>query len=68
MVGKIIHLVKDKGYGFIQSSEYDGNIFFHSKSVRGGILTDLSVGDEVDFAPATTTNKGHSTDEVTLLS
>lgn len=59
--GKIVHIVQDKGYGFIQSDTYDTNIFFHAKFVTGTPFIDLKVGDIVDFEPIQMTDRGMMT-------
>lgn len=49
--GKIIRLLPEEGYGFIERS--DGvEIYFHRNSVVEGGFDRLSIGDEVRFAEA----------------
>ncbi len=46
--GKIVRMVRDRGFGFIRTE--DGNeVFFHATTVRGGIFESLSEGEEVEF-------------------
>ena len=47
-VGEIVHLVRDKGYGFLRTSE--GNeLYLHKNAVVGGKFDDLHVGDKVRY-------------------
>lgn len=66
--GRIIHIVRDKGFGFIQSDEYPDNVFFHARGVKGLPFLDLRVGDAVQFeAPQEKTDKGYATSLVKFL-
>lgn len=48
MNGKIIRLVRDRGFGFIRDD--DGKeVFFHSSAVKDGIFDSLSEGGLVEF-------------------
>jgi len=64
MVGTIFYLVKEKGYGFIQSDDYDKNIFFHASSLRGLLFDDLRVGLKINFAEPIRGDKGLTTHEI----
>jgi cold shock protein len=46
--GKIVRLVRDRGFGFIR---VDGGkeIFFHSTAVLDGVFESMSEGGSVDF-------------------
>ena len=47
--GSITRLVRDRGFGFIKSSESSEDVFFHSSSLDQGVFDDLNEGQEVEF-------------------
>ena len=47
--GKITRIVRDRGFGFIQSSELSEEVFFHHSSVPEGQFDDLQEGQGVEF-------------------
>lgn len=47
--GTIIHMQKNRGFGFIESNEHEGVIFVHVSAVEGGITRLLEVGWKVTF-------------------
>jgi len=49
MTGTIKKLVEGKGFGFIESSEIDKDVFFHSTALQGVEFTELREGDQVTF-------------------
>jgi cold shock protein len=46
--GKIVRLVRERGFGFIR---VDGGkeVFFHSTAVQDGVFESMSEGGSVDF-------------------
>ncbi|GAD80626.1 cold shock domain-containing protein [Vibrio ezurae] len=48
MKGRIVRWVDDKGFGFIQSSETNGDIFVHISKFKSGYRRP-QIGDEVEF-------------------
>jgi CspA family cold shock protein len=47
--GKITRIVRDRGFGFIQSSEANEEVFFHTTSLLAGGFDDLKEGQNVEF-------------------
>lgn len=47
--GKISRIVRDRGFGFIQSSESREDVFFHTSSLVAGGFDDLQEGQNVEF-------------------
>jgi len=47
MEGKIVRLVAEKKFGFIQAGKED--YFFHQSALKNARFEDLSVGQEVTF-------------------
>ena len=47
--GKITRIVRDRGFGFIQSSESNEEVFFHTTSLVAGGFDDLKEGQNVEF-------------------
>lgn len=66
MVGKIAHTVPDKGFGFIQCSDYENNLFFHVKDLKNARMEDLKKGDDVTFESVVEGPKGFSAREVQI--
>lgn len=54
--GKIIHRNNERGYGFIQSPQFQGNIFFHQKNI---LYRNVKLFDEVTFQISYSTQKRH---------
>lgn len=48
MKGKIVRLVRDRGFGFIRA-EGGQEVFFHSTEVRDGDFNSLNEGESVEF-------------------
>jgi CspA family cold shock protein len=48
--GKITRIVRDRGFGFIQSNDSTEEVFFHSTSLSGGVFDDLKEGQGVEFS------------------
>jgi CspA family cold shock protein len=48
--GSITRLVRDKGFGFIKSTDANDDIFFHSTALSGLVFDDLEVGQNVEFS------------------
>ena len=48
MKGKIVRLVKDKRFGFLNAGEKN-DIFFHQSALKNVKFDDLTVGQEVEF-------------------
>lgn len=48
--GSITRLVRDKGFGFIKSTDANDDIFFHSTALTGLVFDDLEVGQNVEFS------------------
>lgn len=45
-----VKTVTDRGFGFISTESSEKDVFFHEKSLQGGLATrKLRVGDEVTF-------------------
>ncbi len=47
--GNITRIVRDRGFGFIQTSDSNEEIFFHSSSVDEPTFDELSEGQTVEF-------------------
>ncbi|MBI3979709.1 MAG: cold shock domain-containing protein [Chloroflexi bacterium] len=47
--GKIVRLVTDRGFGFIQMEGRESDVFFHRSEVRGVQFEQLLTGDPVEF-------------------
>ena len=47
--GLIIHLVKNKGYGYIQPDDEQEKVFFHSSGVCNGRFEDLREAIPVNY-------------------
>ena len=49
MEGKVIKLVRHRGFGFINAEDFDEDIFFHHSGLENTYFEDLSVGDVLKF-------------------
>lgn len=47
--GQIVHLIEDKGFGFIASQGVEKNIFFHARDMRNAHFNELRKGNHVTF-------------------
>ena len=47
--GNITRIVRDRGFGFIQTSDSKEEVFFHSSSVDDPTFDELSEGQTVEF-------------------
>ncbi len=47
--GKIKRLVRERGFGFIESEGASQEVFFHSTSLPAGAFDQLSEGQTVEF-------------------
>ncbi len=47
--GNITRIVRDRGFGFIQTSDSTDEVFFHSSSVDQPTFDELSEGQTVEF-------------------
>lgn len=47
--GTIKRLIKERGFGFIQTSGSSEEVFFHSTSLSPGAFDELSEGQSVEF-------------------
>jgi CspA family cold shock protein len=47
--GKITRIVRDRGFGFIQSSDSNEEVFFHTTALIAGGFDDLKEGQSVEF-------------------
>jgi CspA family cold shock protein len=47
--GKITRIVRDRGFGFIQLSDSNQEVFFHTTAFVGGSFDDLREGQNVEF-------------------
>ena len=47
--GTITRLVRDRGFGFIQTSDSNEDVFFHSSSVDSPTFDELNEGQKVEF-------------------
>ena len=66
MKGKVKTFNKQKGYGFINSTEVDGDIFFHYSSIDMEGFKTIEVGAEVEFE-LENTDKGKRASNVKVL-
>lgn len=66
-IGKVIYYEKDRGFGFIESAEFDNNLFFHVKELRKSKVEDLNEGKKVMFYNIVENGKGLSAQDVELL-
>jgi len=64
--GVVKRLVKDKGFGFLQSATGGDDVFFHRSSLPAGEFDRLTEGDAVDYA-ASASPKGPRADSVSLV-
>lgn len=65
--GVIASLVDEKGYGFIEVSGYDKNIFFHAKDCRGIRFEQLRKGDRVQIGEIAQKERGNVARNVSLI-
>ena len=47
--GTIKRLIKERGFGFIQTAGSSEEVFFHSTSLSPGAFDELSEGQSVEF-------------------
>jgi CspA family cold shock protein len=47
--GTIKRLIKDRGFGFIQTSASPDEVFFHTTSLTPGAFDELQEGQSVEF-------------------
>ena len=47
--GNITRIVRDRGFGFIQTSDSTEEVFFHSSSVDQPTFDELNEGQTVEF-------------------
>jgi CspA family cold shock protein len=46
--GTIRHLIRDRGYGFIQTEEWP-DLFFHTNDLQGVAFESLTEGQQLEF-------------------
>ena len=66
MKGKVKTFNKQKGYGFINSLEVDGDIFFHYSTIEMEGFKTIDVGVEVEFE-LESSDKGKRAKKVKVL-
>lgn len=49
MTGKIVRLVRDRGFGFVKPDGAEKDVFFHAKELQGIVFEELKEGDELSF-------------------
>ena len=49
MTGKIVRLVRDRGFGFVKPDGAEKDVFFHAKELQGIIFEELKEGDTLNF-------------------
>ena len=47
--GKIVRIVRDRGFGFIQAEGSSEELFFHKSSLASGSFEELNEGGAVEF-------------------
>ena len=47
--GEIKRLIFDRGFGFIQAEDQEGDLFFHRNELQDVQFSDLREGQEVEF-------------------
>lgn len=47
--GNITRIVRDRGFGFIQTADSSEEVFFHSSSVDQPTFDELNEGQKVEF-------------------
>ena len=47
-VGKVVRLIRDRGFGFIRQDD-GSEVFFHHSSMQPGEFDQLHEGDELEF-------------------
>lgn len=47
--GNITRIVRDRGFGFIQTADSAEEVFFHSSSVEQPTFDELNEGQKVEF-------------------
>jgi len=52
MTGKIVRLVRDRGFGFVKPDGAEKDVFFHAKELQGIIFEELKEGDTLSFEVA----------------
>lgn len=62
MTGKIVRLMKDKGFGFIKNTA-GVEFFFHASALKNVSFDDLEVQDEVTFEDSES-NKGPRAEDI----
>jgi len=49
MRGKILSVVRERGFGFIRDDAHGSDLFFHANSLRNRQFIELRVGEVVEF-------------------
>lgn len=65
--GRVVHYNIERGFGFIQSSSFDSDIFVHVTGIRESINRYLCEGDRVEF-DVVETPRGRQAENVVLIS
>lgn len=68
MIEGTIASIMPKGFGFIEVSGYDKNVFFHASECAGISFEQLRKGDKVSMREVATTERGYSASKVSLIS
>lgn len=59
--GKIIYLAAvERGFGFIQSEDFESTLFFHARDLKKISFEELKKGDDVSFVDVKEGEKGKS--------
>lgn len=66
MIGRVVGLKLDKGFGFIKGDEGINEYFFHRSSLSGIDFQDLKIGQKVNFEEGSN-QKGPRAEDVTLV-
>lgn len=65
--GKVVYVVPEKGYGFIQCDDYQANLFFHARNLRNVRIEMLRKGDLVTFDGVVESERGLSCNNVKVI-
>lgn len=65
--GVVVYLNEAKGYGFIEISGYNKNIFFHARDMRDATFAQVRRGDQVKVEKVLPTEKGFNARGVSMV-
>lgn len=66
MIGSVIRIIADKGYGFIRGED-KLEYFFHRSGVKHGLWDTMQVNDRVSFEAVPNSPRGHRAEDVEVV-